>query len=60
MIVPVGGGSGICGISLVARYLNPAVEIIGVQSESAPVCHRAYGNSSGSTWKLPWPRGTRG
>ena len=42
LIVPVGGGSGICGISLVARHLNPSVEIIGVQSESAPVCHRAY------------------
>ena len=42
LIVPVGGGSGICGISLVARHLNPAVEIIGVQSESAPVCYRAY------------------
>ena len=42
LIVPVGGGSGICGISLVARHLNPAVEIIGVQSASAPVCHRAY------------------
>ena len=42
LIVPVGGGSGICGISLVARHLNPAIEIIGVQSESAPVCYRAY------------------
>ena len=42
LIVPVGGGSGICGISLVARHLNPAVEIIGVQSASAPVCYRAY------------------
>ena len=40
--MPVGGGSGICGISLVARHLNPSVEIIGVQSESAPVCYRAY------------------
>ncbi len=39
LIVPVGGGSGICGI---ARHLNPSVEIIGVQSESAPACHRAW------------------
>ena len=42
LIVPVGGGSGICGIALVARHLNPAVEIIGVQSASAPGCYRAY------------------
>ena len=42
LIVPVGGGSGICGISLVASHLNPAVEIIGVQSEGAPVCYRAW------------------
>ncbi len=42
LIAPVGGGSGICGISLVARHLNPAVEIIGVQSASAPACYRAW------------------
>jgi len=42
LIVPVGGGSGICGLSLVARHLNPAVEIIGVQTESAPACYRAW------------------
>ena len=42
LIVPVGGGSGICGSALVARHLNPAVEIIGVQSEGAPVCYRAW------------------
>ncbi len=42
LIVPVGGGSGICGLSLVASHLNPAVEIIGVQSAGAPVCHRAW------------------
>lgn len=42
LIVPVGGGSGICGIALVARHLNPHVEIIGVQSASAPACHRAW------------------
>lgn len=42
LIVPVGGGSGICGIALVARHLNPAVEIIGVQSAQAPGCYRAW------------------
>ena len=42
LIVPVGGGSGICGNALVARQLNPAVEIIGVQTEGAPACYRAW------------------
>ncbi len=42
LIVPVGGGSGVCGNALVARHLNPNVEIIGVQMESAPVCYRAW------------------
>lgn len=42
VIVPIGGGSGACGNGLVARQLNPDVEIIGVQTEGAPVCYRAW------------------
>ena len=42
LIVPVGAGSGICGNALVARHLNPAVEIIGVQTEGAPACYQAW------------------
>jgi threonine dehydratase len=42
VIVPVGGGSGACGNALVARHINPDVEIIGVQTEEAPVCYRAW------------------
>ena len=42
VIVPVGGGSGACGNALVARHINPNVEIIGVQTEEAPVCYRAW------------------
>ena len=42
LIVPVGAGSGICGNALVARQLNPAVEIIGVQTKGAPACYRAW------------------
>ncbi len=33
LIVPVGGGGMIAGIAVAARGVNPAVEIIGVQSE---------------------------
>ena len=42
VIVPVGGGSGACGNALVAKKLNPDVEIIAVQAKSAPVCYRAW------------------
>ena len=46
VIVPVGGGSGACGNALVARALNPDVEIIAVQTEGAPVCYRAWNQRS--------------
>jgi threonine dehydratase len=36
VIVPVGLGSGICGISLVAAARRPATRVLGVQSELAP------------------------
>lgn len=36
ILVPVGAGSGACGIGLVARHLRPQTRVIGVQSESAP------------------------
>jgi threonine dehydratase len=34
--VPIGGGNLIAGIALVAKRLNPAVEVVGVQSDAAP------------------------
>jgi len=39
IIVPIGLGSGISGVSIVAKKLSPATRIIGVQAERAPaVC----------------------
>jgi threonine dehydratase len=35
IIVPVGGGSSAAGNSIVARAINPAIEVIAVQSEGA-------------------------
>ena len=35
IIVPVGGGSGVCGTAIVAKSLNPDVQVIGVQAERA-------------------------
>jgi threonine dehydratase len=42
IIVPVGGGSGASGACLVAKAVNPAIEVIGVQSESAPAAYLTW------------------
>lgn len=42
IVVPVGGGSGAAGACLVARALGRPVEVIGVQSESAPAAFRSW------------------
>ncbi len=36
IIVPVGAGSGVCGTAIVAKTINPNVQIIAVQSAQAP------------------------
>lgn len=42
IIVPVGGGSGACGVCLVAKAVNPAIQVIGVQAEKAPAAYLAW------------------
>jgi threonine dehydratase len=42
ILVPIGGGSGAAGACIVAAGLNPAVRVIGVQSESAPAAYRSW------------------
>ncbi len=42
IIVPVGGGSGASGISIVAKSLNPKIEVIGVQSDAAPAAYMSW------------------
>src|SRR5438093_11025128 len=42
IIVPVGGGSGAAGACVVAKAVNPAVKVIGVQSEAAPAAFRSW------------------
>ncbi|HYM96217.1 MAG TPA: threonine/serine dehydratase [Candidatus Sulfotelmatobacter sp.] len=44
VIVPVGGGSGAAGACVVARAVNPHVEVIGVQSEQAPAAYLSWKN----------------
>lgn len=44
IIVPVGGGSGASGACLVAKAVNSAIEVIGVQSDAAPAAYLTWKN----------------
>jgi threonine dehydratase len=42
VIVPIGAGSGICGTLTVMKAVNPAIRVIGVQTEQMPVVERSW------------------
>ncbi len=42
LIVPLGGGSGVSGASTVAKAINPAIRVIGVQAEGAPAVYESW------------------
>jgi threonine dehydratase len=42
IVVPVGAGSGVCATGIVAKALNPRIEIIGVQSAQAPAMQLSW------------------
>ena len=42
IFVPIGGGSGAAGASIVAKAIRPAIGVIGVQSEAAPAAYRSW------------------
>jgi len=42
IVVPVGAGSGACGTAIVAKSINPRVEVIAVQSAQAPAMQRSW------------------
>ncbi len=42
IIVPVGGGSGASGACIVAKTINPAIQVIGVQSANAPAAYQSW------------------
>jgi threonine dehydratase len=42
VVVPLGGGSGASGACIVAKAVNPAIEVIAVQSEQAPAAYRSW------------------
>jgi threonine dehydratase len=42
IIVPIGGGSGAAGTCIVAKAINPKIEVIGVQSAEAPAAYKSW------------------
>jgi threonine dehydratase len=56
VIVPVGGGSGVCGTALVFKTMRPQTQVIAVQAEGMPVVYRSFHErrllslEGGSTW----------
>ncbi|MHA2315277.1 MAG: threonine ammonia-lyase [Candidatus Hermodarchaeia archaeon] len=68
IIVPLGGGSGATGASIVAKTLNPTIQIIAVQSSASPAAYQSWkqkklvearnqtfaeGLATGTAFKLP-------
>lgn len=52
IIVPVGAGSGVCGVSIVAKSINPKIEVIAVQSEAAPAMQLSWQTGTMVTAKM--------
>jgi len=42
IFAPIGAGSCACGASIVAKTVNPRIQVIGVQSERAPVVYLSW------------------
>ncbi|MGI8687037.1 MAG: threonine ammonia-lyase [Thermomicrobiales bacterium] len=42
LIVPLGGGSGVSGASVVTKAINPAIRVIGVQAAGAPAVYESW------------------
>jgi threonine dehydratase len=52
IIVPVGAGSGACGVGIVAKAINPAIQVIGVQSAQAPAMQRSWASGQLQTAEM--------
>ena len=46
IIVPVGAGSGACATAIVAKTINPAIQVIGVQSAQAPAIQKSWASGA--------------
>ena len=42
MMLPLGGGSGIAGACIVAKAIDPAIQVYAVQSEAAPAAYLSW------------------
>ena len=42
IVVPVGAGSGVCGVSIVAKSINPKIQVIAAQSAQAPTMQMSW------------------
>jgi threonine dehydratase len=42
IVVPIGGGSGAAGACVVAKAVNPAIRVLGVQSSAAPAAWQSW------------------
>lgn len=51
VIVPIGGGSGAAGAAIAAKAINPAIRVIGVQSDAAQAAYLSW--KSGSLQESP-------
>ncbi len=42
IVVPIGGGSGAAGACIVAKAIDPSIQVIGVQSAEAPAAYQSW------------------
>ena len=42
LIVPAGGGSGLCGACVAGKAINPNLRVVGVQAAGAPAIHDSW------------------
>ena len=42
MMLPLGGGSGISGACIVAKTVDPSIQVIAVQSDAAPAAYQSW------------------
>ena len=59
MMLPLGGGSGISGACIVAKSMDPSIQVYAVQSEAAPAAYLSWkqGQKSSSLRWTPSPKG---
>ena len=52
ILVPIGGGSGAAGACLVAKTINPDIQVIGVQAVAAPAAYLTWMNRQYTTAQM--------